>query len=166
MGDAKKDDLRVGFDRRLKLKFIGSQVTTDAGLLAYRELDEALGLTDSSAASLQDARLGQNKQHGLCQSGVVPSSGASRPARPRPSGSSQTIQVWTDPTACFDALRVSPMRLFPPWPRGLLRGEAAPRVDHGVHVHHAARAFGARARDRLDAPQRPGRPAPRHHPPG
>ena len=65
MGDAKKDDLRVGFDRRLKLKFIGSQVTTDAGLLAYRELDEALGLTDSGAASLQDARLGQNKQHGL-----------------------------------------------------------------------------------------------------
>ena len=50
MGDAKKDDLRVGFDRRLNLKFVGSQVTTDAGLLAFRELDEALGLTDSGAA--------------------------------------------------------------------------------------------------------------------
>jgi len=65
MGDCQKSDLRVGFDSRLKLKFLGSQVTTDAGLLAYRELDEALGLTDSGAASLQDARLGQNKQHGL-----------------------------------------------------------------------------------------------------
>ena len=27
MGDAKNDDLRVSFDRRLKLKFLGSKVT-------------------------------------------------------------------------------------------------------------------------------------------
>ena len=35
-------DLRVHFDGRLKLKFLDSQVTTDAGLLAYREPDETL----------------------------------------------------------------------------------------------------------------------------
>ena len=63
MGDAKKDDLRVGFDSRLKLKFCGSKVTTDAGLLAYRELDEALGLTEMGMDLLTDFRLGSNKQH-------------------------------------------------------------------------------------------------------
>ncbi len=63
MGDAKKDDLRVGFDSRLKLQFLGSQITTDAGLLAYRELDEALGLTEMGADLLTDSRLGSNKQH-------------------------------------------------------------------------------------------------------
>ena len=65
MGDCQNEDLRVGFDSRLKLKFLGSQVTTDAGLLAYRELDATLGLTGMSAERLQDSRLGQNKQHGL-----------------------------------------------------------------------------------------------------
>ena len=65
MGDCQNEDLRVQFDRRLKLKFLGSQVTTDAGLLAYRELDETLGLTQIDAESLHDSRLGSNKQHML-----------------------------------------------------------------------------------------------------
>ena len=65
MGDSQNEDLRVGFDSRLKLKFCGSQVTTDAGLLAYRELDEALGLTEMGGDVLSDSRQGRNKQHQL-----------------------------------------------------------------------------------------------------
>jgi hypothetical protein len=65
MGDCQNGGLRVDFDRTLKLKFLGSQVTTDAGLLVYRELDEALHLTETGAESVQDSRLGQNKQHGI-----------------------------------------------------------------------------------------------------
>ena len=65
MGDAKNDDLRVSFDSRLRVKFIGSKVTSDAGLLAYREIDETLELTGMGLETLTDSRLGSNKQHGL-----------------------------------------------------------------------------------------------------
>lgn len=44
-GNAQHDDLRVGLDSRLKLRFCGSKVTRDAGPLAYRELNETLEVT-------------------------------------------------------------------------------------------------------------------------
>ena len=64
-GDPRNLLLRVDFDRRLKLEFHGSKVTSDAGLLAYRELDDALGLTEVAGGLFQDSRTGKNGWHGL-----------------------------------------------------------------------------------------------------
>ena len=65
MGKRRKDALRVNFDRKLKLEFHGVKVTGDAGLLAYRELDEGLGLTTMIESKLTDNRTGKNTQHNI-----------------------------------------------------------------------------------------------------
>src|SRR2546428_11501927 len=65
MGEAEGTGLRVAFDRRLRLEFRGATVTSDAGLLAFRELDDALGLTGVAAYLLRDNRTGKNGRHGL-----------------------------------------------------------------------------------------------------
>src|SRR5437763_11811604 len=64
-GEADRGALRLDFDRRLRLQFRGSTITSDAGLLAYRELDNTLGLTDTGADTLSDARTGKNGRHRL-----------------------------------------------------------------------------------------------------
>ena len=62
-GESDRRPLRPVFDRRLKQEFHGPRVTSDAGLLAYRELDDALGLTAMAAEVPADSRTGKNGWH-------------------------------------------------------------------------------------------------------
>ena len=62
-GESESDAVRLDFDRRLMLHFRGSVVTS--GLLAYRELDDVLGLTEIAGDVLADARSGKNGRHAL-----------------------------------------------------------------------------------------------------
>ncbi len=65
MGERSKDALRLDFDRKLKVEFHGTKVTSDAGLLAYREIDDAFGLTVMATCKLTDNRTGRNTQHSI-----------------------------------------------------------------------------------------------------
>jgi hypothetical protein len=64
-GESTDGVLRLDFDRKLTLQFRGSGVTSDAGLLAYRELDDALGLTVMAGEMLADARTGKTGRRAL-----------------------------------------------------------------------------------------------------
>src|SRR5215210_4736952 len=64
-GESAGGALRLDFERRLMLRFRGAAITSDAGRLAFRELDDALGLTAAAGAALADARTGKNGRHAL-----------------------------------------------------------------------------------------------------
>jgi hypothetical protein len=64
-GEGEQPVLRVSYDRRVKLEFQGARITSDGGLLAYRELDDAFGLTTMAALMLTEGRRGKNTRHHL-----------------------------------------------------------------------------------------------------
>ena len=65
MGESKTEALALAFDSSVRLEFHGAKLTSDGGLLLYRELDEVLGLTTLAQEVFQDPRTGQNMQHTL-----------------------------------------------------------------------------------------------------
>ena len=63
MGESTNPRGKLRFDRRIRLEFHGATITSDAGLLACRELDDALGLMETANECLQESRGGRNVQH-------------------------------------------------------------------------------------------------------
>ena len=65
MGESQQEPLSLEFDARVRLEFVGSKITSDAGMVAYRELDGKLGLTAMAGQFLRERRTGRNIQHEL-----------------------------------------------------------------------------------------------------
>ena len=65
MGDSEKTPFKLNFDPKVRLEFRGATITSDAGLLVCRELDDALSLTDSADDFLKENRTGKNILHKL-----------------------------------------------------------------------------------------------------
>src|SRR5712671_8153219 len=65
MGDATSGRVRLSFNPQLRVEFLGATVTSDAGLLLPRELDERLGLNTLIERHLADPRIGHNRQFPL-----------------------------------------------------------------------------------------------------
>ena len=97
MGHCPTEPLRPQFYRRLRLRFFGAKVTSDAGLLAYRELDDALDSTRTAAGQLQDVPV-----HGQVQA-TGPTSGAS----PLTGAADRGPPLFSFPLASWYALRLA-----------------------------------------------------------
>src|SRR5437773_817847 len=65
MGDATSDPIQLSFNSQLRVEFRGATVTSDAGLLLPRALDEPLGLGALIERHLTDPRSGRNRQFPL-----------------------------------------------------------------------------------------------------
>jgi hypothetical protein len=65
MGDAPSDPIQLSFNSQLRVEFRDATVTSDAGLLLPRELDEQLGFGALIERHLTDPRSGRNRQFPL-----------------------------------------------------------------------------------------------------
>jgi hypothetical protein len=60
-GEGQSEGGRFGFDRRVRIEFHGSRISSDGGLLLFRELDDVLGLHELMGDHLVDTRTGHNR---------------------------------------------------------------------------------------------------------
>ena len=91
MKHAKGERLNIHFNSKIRLEFHGARLTSDGGLLAYRELNESLGLFDSVPTSISDSRNGRNIQHDMTN--LLRQSVYSRPAGYEDANDAQRLSV-------------------------------------------------------------------------
>ena len=97
MGEVQHEAFQFTFNGFLKVAFQGSRVTSDAGLIVVRELDERLGMETLIAEHLSDSRQGLNTQFSLAD--LLRQSVYSRLAGYE--DLNDAVRVSADPTFCL-----------------------------------------------------------------
>lgn len=65
MGEGQQERLSMGLGAPVRLESVGGRTSSDAGLLAHREMDERLGLTEMAHGFLTEQRVARSVQHQL-----------------------------------------------------------------------------------------------------
>ena len=66
-GEAQKEAMRPDFNKSIFIDFTGAKITSDAGLLLMREVDQRFGITESGCSQLVDDRSASHKKHSFEQ---------------------------------------------------------------------------------------------------
>jgi hypothetical protein len=66
-GDTKKDAIRPDFNKSISIDFPGAKITSDAGFLLMREVDQRFDITQSGCKLLKDAKSAFHTKHSFEQ---------------------------------------------------------------------------------------------------
>ena len=64
-GEVQKETIRPDFNRDIFIDFAGAKITSDAGFLLMREVDQRFGIIESGCSQLVDNRSASHKKHTL-----------------------------------------------------------------------------------------------------
>ena len=64
-GETKNDAIRPDFNRSILIDFAGAKITSDAGFLLMREVDQRFDIIDSGCKLLKDTRSVSHTKHSL-----------------------------------------------------------------------------------------------------
>jgi len=62
-GETKKEAIRPDFNRSIFIDFAGAKITSDAGFLLMREVDQRFGIIESGSSHLVDDRSASHRKH-------------------------------------------------------------------------------------------------------